>query len=1329
VACPFCDVASADLVYESGLVIAIRDRFPVSPGHTLVITRRHVATYFEASREERAELWRAVDLLREKLAAQNPCADGFNVGFNAGPAAGQTVMHVHVHLIPRFSGDMNDPSGGVRGVIPAKQKYDATSSFDTARTLAALPGFVSGEEQHFVKALRQALALAESADLLAAFVQQSGIQLLKTDLEEAARRGVHIRLLTGDYLGVTSADALRMLVELDTRFDSIETALYETTSDSPSFHPKSYIFRRGKEEVAYVGSSNLSQTALQQGVEWNLRLLGSQDPDTVRAIADRFQRLWADPKTKRLTPELIRQYELRAPVPDPERPEPRQARPTPHPIQDEALERLQATRKEGHDRGLVVLATGLGKTYLAAFDFGALGGQRALFVAHREEILDQARAAWAQVFPDKTIGTLGSGRFENDVDLLFASVQTLARERHLSGFDPKHFDYVVVDEFHHASARTYRAVMTHFQPRFMLGLTATPDRLDGASLLELCDDNLVFRQDLLHGIVRKLLVPFHYFGVKDAIDFEPIPWRNGRFDPNSLDNAVTAAARDEQVFREYKRHAPPSPRRTLGFCSSTRHADHIANYFNANGVPAAAVHVGPTSAPRSESLEKLRGGQLEVIFAVDIFNEGLDVPEINTVLMLRPTVSPVVFLQQLGRGLRRAEGKPHLTVVDFIGNHRSFLQRPQGLAYLTGEAMPPLVALQRIRDHALILPEGCSVDIETEAIDMLASLARVSRDDMLLFEYATFRDANGRRPTASELFGRSVHFKPIRERFGDWFDFVDQQHDLSEDESRVWSQHKRWFADLLRTPMSKSYKMLAVEALLEHDAFFEGMEVARNTEAALDIARRTLPFYKELKEDEDRSQYTEHAVRKWRSMPLNIWARGEGTSRAWFSLEDDVFRPSFEVKEEDRSIFEDLTAELVTLRLKEHLDRLRGKAQLDADTLPIVLKVSHSNNRPILRFDRDRRRDIPENDIDVIVDGRPYTFQFRKIACNVALDRVGGSNVLPALLRGWLGPTAGLPGTRHSVELVRRDDHWVLQHATRDDVVFDVPTSPKLPYFPELKVACGAIHQTDRLSEVTTRLQVAADREVEAGRHFLVRATGDSMNGGDHPIQDGDLVLCEWWLGGAANEIQGKPMLVVGHVDSENSFAAIKVPLNRDGTWVLHSWNPNEPDQSLPAGGRVEPVARVLGVVQEATGLTLYAKYGREDIAKAFGDKVNQSWQVGHRDITVNGKPNTILMVDLRKDVSTKLEYRYADLFLSKEDFQWESQAQTTPEDAKGRRILGHAKEGRLVHLFARYQKRGDDFVYCGTINYVRHEGKKPLRVWWKLAHPLPDSLWKAWAP
>lgn len=1318
--CPFCRIDDeTPQVWGSELVLALHDRYPVSPGHTLLIPRRHVATYFDASAEEQAELWRGVEAVKAFL-DQELKPDGYNVGFNAGEAAGQTVMHLHIHVIPRYRGDMEDPRGGIRGVIPHKQKYGAFHD---------LPRFVPGEEKSFGAALRSALQRAERADFVAAFIQTSGLNVLLPDMQDALERGARLRVLTGDYLNVTSADALRRLFSLAQEYEGCEVALYETFGHK-SFHPKSYVFRHGAEGVAYVGSSNLSASALGSGVEWNLRMVPSDDASTFATIEQRFEDLWRSPSTRPLTKALIDEYEKRAPVPP--APEPRAARPVPHDIQVEALRALHDTRGRGQRRGLVVLATGLGKTFLSAFDFLQMGGERALFVAHREEILHQAKEAWARIFPEKTVGILGTGRHERDADLLFASVQTLARKTHLSTFPTDHFDYVVVDEFHHAAAATYRKVLGYFTPRFLLGLTATPDRLDGASLLALCDDNLVFRRDLLHGIGSHLLVPFSYFGVRDEVDFAPIPWRSGRFDSSALTEAVATQSRAEQALREYRRRAwPDETRRTLAFCVSTAHADFMAKFFRDAGVPAAAVHSGPTSAPRAESLRRLKAGELEVICAVDVFNEGLDVPDINTVLMLRPTESPVIFLQQLGRGLRRCDGKARLVVVDFIGNHRSFLQKPQALVYLTGEDVPPFVALEKVREQRLELPDGCHVEIETEAIDMLAKLARVSREDLLLYEYLSFRDNHGHRPSLEQLFAAGVQLKVIRDRYESWFHFVDQQGDLDDDQRRVLSRHSGWFADLLKTRMTKSYKMVALEALIEGDALFAGQPIEENARLSEAIIRRHLLLYRESHEDDDRRTFGPAYVRKWRDMPLKVWAAGESTLRPWFMLDGERFAPTFEVAPEDRSAFEEMTQELVAARLREHVDSVKRKEPVDAAEAPAELMVSHTNGRPILRFDRARRPDLPEGETLVEVNGSEYLFRFVKIAVNLAMEPGGKTNVLPELMRGWFGLNAGLPGTRHRVLLSRRQGRWVLEPSdTSSDIVnagAQVIPFPSLPFYKDLQVACGAFQAVDQHSEAAEQLAVVSNAPVDASRHFVVRAAGDSMDGGDRPIRDGDLVLCEWVTPGSSSEVEGRPFLLLGHDSPETSFAAIKVPIRTATGWKLRSWNPAWEDQDLPGGASVEPVARVLEVVEEATGLTLFGSYDRDAIAQAFGSKNDPSWKVGHRDIDVAGQPHTVLMVTLRKGADVKPEHRYADRFLSRSDFQWESQASTKAASAKGQRIIGHEAEGRAVHLFARYLKH-EPFVYCGTVRYRRHDGEMPMRVWFDLDRWLPEGVFRRWA-
>lgn len=1186
----FLDVPAASWVAANDLAFALRDRFPVSKGHTLVVPKRLVTTWFEAIRAEQLAILDLVDVVKDALDREfSP--DGYNVGFNAGAAAGQTVMHLHVHVIPRYHGDTPDPRGGVRGVIPDKQKYallpgrtDSSHAREQSAVayaipataiarpspFAGLPAFVHGSELHFEKTIQEALRSADHADMLSAFAKVSGVQLLIDDLADALGKGCKIRFLTGDYLGITSADALRMLWRLASEHPGFDARFYETQGNI-SFHPKSYIFLCGEEGVAYVGSSNLSRSALQDGVEWNLRLVSSFDKATFDVLRARFEQLFQDPTTKRLTPELIDAYELRAPVPALPQPEPRVPAPAPNEIQLEALEALKKTRRDGHRKGLVVLATGLGKTYLSAFDFRAMGGERALFIAHREEILSQAKNSWAAVFPDKVLGTY-DGDDDQKADIVFASVQTLSRPRHLARFREDHFDYIVVDEFHHAAAQTYRKILTHFKPRFLLGLTATPDRLDGRSLLELCDDNLVYRRDLIHGISRKLLVPFHYFGIKDTVDYEPIPWRSGKFEPEQLTNAVATEQRAEHTLREYQQRAPRSARRTLCFCCTTEHADFMRDFFRRKGIKAASVHSGPTSDSRAQSLRDLKTGELEMICAVDIFNEGLDVPDINTVLMLRPTESPVVFLQQLGRGLRLANSKPHLTVIDFIGNHRSFLTKPQSLVFLLGQDLPPLVVLQKIQDKTLDLPEGCLIDISVEAIDLLRSLVQTSSEDILVYEYVSFRDAHGRRPTAKELFDEGVNFAPLVKTKASWFQFVREQKDLTEAEETVLAKHEAWFGDLLRRRMTKAYKMLALRALLDADVLFTGMDLADNARASFDSVRNDLLLIRELREDGDGATFTAAFERRWRDMPLKVWARGESTTQPWFSLDDDRFAPTFVVSSEHQPTFEQMTEEMVELRLQQHRDRLIRGRSLDASEAPIVLAVSHANQRPILRFDRSRRPDIPTGPTFIEVDRESYVFDFKKIAVNVVTRDGQKENVLATLMRKWLGPTAGLPGTRHQVRLVRTVEGWRLERdATVQPIVQGLEAQfPSLPYFADLAAACGALVGTAPKEGTSKRVPIRTARTIDPEKHFVVRATGDSMDGGDSPIADGDLVLCEWTPGVTPQQIQGQPTVLIGRGTSAAPLMAIKVPRrDDDGSWTLESWN--APPQPVPPGMKLNP--------------------------------------------------------------------------------------------------------------------------------------------------------------
>lgn len=837
--CPFCSVSKPEEVWSSELVFAIRDRYPVTEGHTLVIPRRHVGTYFEATPAEQAELWRAVDVIKAELDA-SMAPDGYNVGFNVGSAAGQTVMHLHVHVIPRRAGDMDDPRGGVRGVIPDRQKYGAHA-----------PRLVTGgSSDSLLDELEPALDGADEVDLAIAFVFDRGVALLEKRLVDILRRGGRVRIVTGRYQDVTEPAALRHLRALPLIANRDPQALalraHPLASPRDSFHPKAWIVR-GREERAWVGSSNMSHSALRSGVEWNYRLVARPDVDNVRAG---FEALWSGAEP--IDAAWIQAYEATRRVPrrggdllpvavedaPPERPQPRPG------IQREVLAQLELTRAQGNGAGMVVLATGLGKTYVSAFD--SRGFDRVLFIAHREEILGQALETFQKVRPEDTVGLFNGNAKQPDANLLFASIQTLSAGDNLEQFAPDAFDYIVVDEFHHAAADTYRRVLDHFAPRFMLGLTATPERLDGVNLLALCEGNEVFRAGIPRGIESQQLSPFHYFGIGDRVEYAPLPWRS--YTDEKLTDLVATQARAEHCLQELRARTSGSVR-ALGFCVTQRHADFMRSFFEARGVACASVHAGPSADPRTASLDALAGGELEVVFCVDMFNEGVDVPLVDTVLMLRPTQSSIVWLQQLGRGLRYVPGKT-LTVLDFIGNHHAFLRRPEVLLQTLGVRLGDPETTLDPALYASKLPTGVEVSFDLHAQDILGALRQAAKRhrSKAVRWYRAYREQYGVRPSAF-VADEAGYLKELRKRGGGWLAFVEAEGDLSDDEAAVLAALPQFISDLETLPRTKSYEMLILGALLRGDAFPGAVSKAEIATKISARARRSPALMRDLSTD------------------------------------------------------------------------------------------------------------------------------------------------------------------------------------------------------------------------------------------------------------------------------------------------------------------------------------------------------------------------------------------------------------------------------------------------------------------------------------------------
>ncbi|MEU6257815.1 DUF3427 domain-containing protein [Streptomyces sp. NPDC047043] len=578
--------------------------------------------------------------------------------------------------------------------------------------------------------LRAELATADHIDLLCAFVKWHGIRVLEDSLRAAKKRGVPIRIITTTYIGATDRHALDRLVR---EFGADVKVNYEIRSTR--LHAKAWLFRRETGfNTAYVGSSNLSKAALLDGLEWNVRLSSVATPRVLDKFEATFDAYWDDPAFESYDPDA-----------DGERLSEALARAggkgsgddlkinlsglevQPFPHQRDMLERLRVEREiRGHHENLLVAATGTGKTVMAALDYRTMRDQRGgelprlLFVAHRKEILKQSLRTYQEVLADASFGELlHNGQEPRNWTHVFASVQSLNLQR-LEQLDPGHFNVIVIDEFHHATASTYRRVLQHFKPTELLGLTATPERMDGLNVQdEFFKGRIAAEMRLWEALEADLLCPFHYFGIPDGTDLTRLKWRSGTYDRDELGNVYTADDGQALIVLKQVRDkiSNPAAMRALGFCVNKKHAHFMAKQFNRVGLRAAALDSDSSPAVREQTLDDLKNGRVQVIFSVDLFNEGLDIPDVDTLLLLRPTNSATVFLQQLGRGLRRTPNKPVLTVLDFIGQHRAEFRFEEQFRALTNLTRNRLV--DGIERDFPQLPSGCQIILEGKSKDLV----------------------------------------------------------------------------------------------------------------------------------------------------------------------------------------------------------------------------------------------------------------------------------------------------------------------------------------------------------------------------------------------------------------------------------------------------------------------------------------------------------------------------------------------------------------------------------------------------------------------------------
>ncbi|RMG17221.1 MAG: DEAD/DEAH box helicase, partial [Planctomycetota bacterium] len=623
----------------------------------------------------------------------------------------------------------------------------------------------------------------------------------------------------------------------------------------------------------------------------------------------------------------------------------------------------------------------------------------------------------------------------------------------------------------------------------------------------------------------------------------------------------------ERLWDAWGRH---TGNRTLVFCCSITHADFVRDWLRERGVRVESVHTGPGAIDRDQGLARLGALELDALCVVDLFNEGVDLPAVDRVAMLRPTESPVIFLQQLGRGLRlsRETAKESLTVLDFVGNHRVFLDRVRTLLSLGARS----TSLSEFLERGTVpeLPPGCAIEIELEAIDLLRKLLPRGDKNEVVRVYRELRASRGDRPTAGELFRMGYNPRSLR-RQGGWFAFVESEGDLSPTQRRAYTSARRWFEELETTPLTKCFKMVVLQALIDAEQLLTGLPLSELAERSRSLLRRQPELRRDIEGVRDlaRAHRSPEArwLAYWRKNPVRAWCNSR-----WFALDEhDRFVARFpQLDPPEAAAFVELTAELVDYRLAQYRRRRRNHEIGGV----FECRLLWNKRDPILKLpSRKRRPDLPEGETDVrLPDGTLWRFRFASKFCNVARPVGTQRNRLPDLLRGWFGPSAGRPGTQFEVRFSPSPDGWWVEPLGSRAATL---AGSAILAFPTLQAAAGRVAEPLTSPVPGERIQLPGSFDPE--RHAAVRATGDSMNGGPTPIRDGDWLVLEWQRAASFETLAGKVALVAREDPERGPVHLLKRIARTEQGFELRSDNPSHP--SLPTNSSDVPLAVVVRVI------------------------------------------------------------------------------------------------------------------------------------------------------